>query len=824
MKHLRSRQHVVDMCRTLLERGYLKATEGNVSVRVPSHDYYAVTPSNYDYDKMRPEDICLVGFDGKPLADEDSSGLPPSIECGMHANIYRERPDVNAIVHTHQPYASALAFLRKEIPALTDEQVRFLGRKVAIIPYAPSGTSFLAKKVQKLVGSGNNAFIIANHGIIALGTDPDRAVFNMALLEKVSLAYLLALTTESGKIYTIPDAIREVAFSKLRKDEKRIAAQITAAVPPVRVPVHEDLPSTLPATTSAAAPPTAAASTAAAPTAAARPESEATPAADTGADDGLVSALTDLASAAGDDPVAAPTATPTAAPAAAPTDPAGAPATDGTDDVPQPVESEAARLGYAISAYPDVDDTMRRLKALVAQPVRGLRHDAMLDVLNYFETKCRSSKEITDRAKKRIPGGVQHNLAFNYPFPLAIDKAEGAYLTDRDGNTYIDFLQAGGPTLLGSNYGPVNEQVADVIRKSGPVTGLFHEYELKLAEIIHRYMPHLEMYRALGSGTEAVMAAVRGARAFTGKSVVIKVGGAYHGWSDTMVYGLRVPGTFRMNAKGIPFGATGNTREAFPHDLGLLRRKLIENRVRGGTAAVIVEPVGPESGTRPVPRDYNAKVRELCDEFGALLIFDEVVTGFRLGMGGASGYFGVTPDLTVLGKAVSGGYPMAGGVGGRADVMAVFGSGLDGKNGSHVQVGGTLSANPLSCAAGYFAIEEMARTNAPVKAGRAGDRLTRGLQRLIDQFGLPYVAYNQGSIVHLESSGVMLLDMRHPMKLLKENKPRKRLMEQLSAAYAAHGIITLAGSRMYTSMADTDDVIDDALDRFEQVFALVEGV
>ncbi|MEV4639921.1 aminotransferase class III-fold pyridoxal phosphate-dependent enzyme [Actinoplanes sp. NPDC049548] len=736
MQHLTSRQHVVDMCRTMLERGYLKATEGNVSVRVPGHRLYAVTPSNYDYDKMRVEDICLVDFAGKHVPDDSGAGLAPSIECGMHANIYRERPDVNAIVHTHQPYASALAFLRKPIPALTDEQVRFLGREVAIVDYAPSGTGFLARNVQKKVAGGDNAFIIANHGIVALGTDPDRAVFNMALLEKVSIAYLMALTTETGKVYTIPKAIREVAFTKLRADEKRIAAQITKAVTPVRVPADEEPPSA----------------------------------------DAVAEALGD------------------------------------------------AEPAYAITDYPDVPDVLRRLKALVAQPVRGLRHDALLDVLNYFDTKCRASKEITERAKKRIPGGVQHNLAFNYPFPLAVDKAEGAYLTDRDGNTYIDFLQAGGPTILGSNYAPVNERVAAVIRESGPVTGLFHEYELKLAEIIHRYMPHIEMYRSLGSGTEAVMAAVRGARAFTGHKMVIKVGGAYHGWSDTMVYGLRVPGTYRMNAKGIPFGATARTRESFPHDLGQLRRKLIENRVRGGTAAVIVEPVGPESGTRPVPLDFNAKVRQLCDEFGALLIFDEVVTGFRVGLGGAAGYFGVTPDLTVLGKAVSGGYPMAGGVGGRADVMAVFGSGLDGKSGAHIQVGGTLSANPLSCAAGYFAIEEMARTNAPVIAGRAGDRLTRGLQKLIDKYGLPYVAYNQGSIVHLECSGVMLLDMRNPLKLLKENKARKRLMEQMGAAYAAHGIITLAGSRMYTSMADTDAVIDDALSRFDQVFAQVEGV
>ncbi len=745
MEHLTTREHVVRMCRTLLERGYLKATEGNVSVRVPGRRLYAVTPSNYDYARMRPQDVRLVDLDGRHVPDGEGDALAPSIECGMHAGIYTARPDVRAIVHTHQPYASALAFLRREIPALTDEQVRFLGRRVAVVDYAPSGTPFLARNVAKAVAGAENAFILANHGIVALGTDPDRAVFNMALLEKVSVAYLMALVTEAGPVRTIPAPIRELALAKLRTDERRIAAQVLHAVePPAPQPVPD-----------------------ASPVVVAEPGREETD------DDG------------------------------------------GT---------AAARLGYAISAYPDVDDVMRRLEALVAQPVRGLRHDALLDVLDWFDAKCGQSKALAARARTRIPGGVQHNLAFNYPFPLTVDRAEGAHLVDRDGNPYVDLLAAGGPTILGSNYAPVAEKVAEVVRDSGPVTGLFHEYELLLAEAVHRWMPHVEQYRALGSGTEAVMAAVRAARAFTGRRMVVKVGGAYHGWSDTMVYGLRVPGSYRMNAKGIPWGATSRTREVFPHDLGALRRKLVENRLRGGTAAVVVEPLGPESGTRPAPRDFTARVRELCDEFGALLVFDEVVTGFRVGMGGAAGYFGVRPDLTVLGKAVAGGYPMAGGVGGRADVMAVFGSGLDGRNGSHVQVGGTLSANPLSCAAGVFAIEEMARTNAPVLAGRAGDRLARGLQEVVGRYGLPYVAWNTGSIVHLESGGVMLLDMRNPVKLLRENKARKKVMEQLGAAFAAHGLVTLAGSRLYTSMAHTDDVVDDALARFDAVLAQVEGV
>ena len=473
---------------------------------------------------------------------------------------------------------------------------------------------------------------------------------------------------------------------------------------------------------------------------------------------------------------------------------------------------------YAISEYPNVDEIYAKLNALIGQPLRPVKHEKMTEYLNYFNNQCKRSKQLTDEAKQIIPGGVQHNLAFNYPFPIAVEKAEGAYLWDVDGNRYIDFLQAGGPTVLGSNYAPVREKVFEMLRSCGPVTGLFHEYELKLAQLIQHFVPSIEMFRMLGSGTEAVMAAIRAARTFTKKKYVIKVGGAYHGWSDQMVYGLHIPGTGRLEAKGIPRGASSFTEEFYPNNLGALKRHLMVNRLRGGTAAVIVEPVGPESGTRPVPFEFNQKVRELCDEFGALLIFDEVVTGFRVGMGGAQGYFGIKPDLTVFGKCITGGYPMAGGVGGRRDVIMSFAAGIGG-TGERAYVGGTLSANPLSCVAGYHALLEMECTNAPVIAGRAGDRLTRGLNTIIAKYGLPFVAFNQGSIVHLETSGVMLLDLKNPIRLLKELNPRKHMMEEMGAAYMANGLVTLAGSRMYTSMADTDEVTDDALGRFEAVLS-----
>jgi glutamate-1-semialdehyde 2,1-aminomutase len=471
---------------------------------------------------------------------------------------------------------------------------------------------------------------------------------------------------------------------------------------------------------------------------------------------------------------------------------------------------------YAISEYPDTQEVYRRLNALISQPLRPVSRDAMKEILGYFDTRCSRSRALTDEAKKLIPGGVQHNLAFNYPFPIAIEKAEGAYLWDVDGNRYIDFLQAGGPTVLGSNYEPVRAKVIEMLQTCGPVTGLFHEYELKLAQLVNRLMPSIEMLRMLGSGTEGVMAAIRAARTFTHKKKVIKVGGAYHGWSDSMVYGLHIPGTGRLEAKGIPLGATANTQEFFPNSLAALRRQLIFNRLLGGTAAVIVEPIGPESGTRPIPLDFNRKVRELCTEFGALLIFDEVVTGFRMGLGGAQGYFDVKPDLTIFGKCITGGYPMAGGVGGRADVISTFAAGIGG-TGERAYIGGTLSANPLSCLAGYYSLLEMERTNAPVLAGRAGDRLTHGLQAIIEKHSLPFVAFNQGSIVHLETSGVMLLDLHHPIRLATELKSRKHMMEEIGAAYMANGLITLAGSRMYTSMADSDEIIDSALTQFEGV-------
>jgi len=447
----------------------------------------------------------------------------------------------------------------------------------------------------------------------------------------------------------------------------------------------------------------------------------------------------------------------------------------------------------------------------------------MAGYLKRLEDESPKSRAVIAEAKQYIPGGVQHNLAFNYPFPLVIDRSEGAYLYDIDGRRYIDFLQAGGPTILGGNDPEVLKQVVEMLEHTGPSTGLFHEYELALAKEINRHMPSVEMFRMLGSGTESVLAAIRVARLATKKKRVIKIGGAYHGWSDQLVYSLKVPKTRRYEAHGIPAACTRYTDEARPNDLASLERVLSRNRLRGGTACVLIEPVGPESGTRPVAKDYNAGVRSLCDKYGALLVFDEVVTAFRVGLGGAQGYFGVKPDLTTFGKIVAGGYPSAGGLGGRRDLIMLMAAGLEtGKKRAYV--GGTLAANPLSAAAGYFTLREIEKRDACAVAGRAGDRLTAGLQKKITQMNLPFVAYNQGSICHLETVGAMFydIDLLHIKRFLTETKLRKHYMEEYGAAYAAEGIVTLAGSRMYTSAADTDGIVDDAIERFGRVFEKVE--
>jgi L-ribulose-5-phosphate 4-epimerase len=215
-------QQVVDYSCKLTHEGFLKGTGGNVSIRVPGKNILAITPSNQDYLSLTANDICIYSFDKEQLHGD----LKPSIEMGFHIAVYQARPDVGCVIHTHQDFASAIAIINKPIPALFDEQVRFLGRSVDIVPYAPSGTGMLANQVKKAVRNNHNAYILKNHGALCLGSTPERAYHNVLLLEKAALSYILALYTDE-KINKIPLPIREIAFAKLRSEQKKLAQQLT---------------------------------------------------------------------------------------------------------------------------------------------------------------------------------------------------------------------------------------------------------------------------------------------------------------------------------------------------------------------------------------------------------------------------------------------------------------------------------------------------------------------------------------------------------------------------------------------------------------------
>ena len=214
-------KEVLEISQKLVEEGYLKGTGGNVSVRIPGKEALAITPSGKDYMQIKAEDICVRSFEKEELAGEHK----PSIEIGFHVAVLQQRPDVNCVIHTHQPLASAVAVISKSIPALFDEQVRNLGRSVDVIPYAPSGTGFLVSKIKKAVSDHHNAYLMKNHGAISLGSTVQKAYHNVLMLEKAATAFLLALCT-GEKIEKIPLAIREIAFGKLRSEQKRIEAQL----------------------------------------------------------------------------------------------------------------------------------------------------------------------------------------------------------------------------------------------------------------------------------------------------------------------------------------------------------------------------------------------------------------------------------------------------------------------------------------------------------------------------------------------------------------------------------------------------------------------
>ena len=420
------------------------------------------------------------------------------------------------------------------------------------------------------------------------------------------------------------------------------------------------------------------------------------------------------------------------------------------------------------------------------------------------------SEELFDRAVKVIPGGVNSPVRAYGAIGIAprfIDRADGCHIYDVDGKEYVDYIDSWGPMILGHNFPEVKESVLKACEK-GLSFGCATAIEVEMAEFICDHIPHVDMVRMVNSGTEAVMSAVRVARGFTGKNKIIKFAGCYHGHSDAMLVsaGSGVMTSGVPDSAGVPKGCTEDTMTAVYNDLDSVRALM--EQADGQTAAVIVEAVGANMGVVPPKKGFLEGLRKLCDEYGALLIFDEVITGFRLAFGGAAEYFGVTPDLVTYGKIIGAGMPV-GAYGGRREIMELVSP--VGK----VYQAGTLSGNPIAMAAGLTQLKYLYEHREIYKdLEEKGKRLYGGMEKILAEKNLPY------HINHVSSLGSLFFTEQEVMDYTSAKSSDTKAFSEYFKGMLAQGI-HMAPSQfeaMFLSVAHTDEIIDQTLEAVRNYF------
>lgn len=417
------------------------------------------------------------------------------------------------------------------------------------------------------------------------------------------------------------------------------------------------------------------------------------------------------------------------------------------------------------------------------------------------------SEMLFSEAVKVIPGGVNSPVrAFGSvgETPRFIASAKGAHMTDVDGNTYLDFVGSWGPMILGHNHPAVLEAVLEACQE-GLSFGAATEREVEMAELICSLVPSIEMVRMVNSGTEAVMSAIRAARGFTGRSKIVKFAGCYHGHSDSMLVkagsGVMTGGI--PDSAGVPEGCTRDTLTAVYNDL-----KSVEDLFAAfgsEIAAVIVEPVAANMGVVLPEKGFLEGLRKICDTYGSLLIFDEVITGFRLSLAGAQGYFGIRPDLTTFGKIIGGGMPV-GAYGGRKDVMELIAPC------GPVYQAGTLSGNPVAMAAGLAQLRLLRDTpDFYEDLNHTGDVFFEEMEKVLREAGKPW------QINHIGSLGCIFFT-KEPVSNYAQAKTSdtKAFAEYFS--YMLRQGVYLAPSQfeaMFLSAAMTEEELRQVLETFQ---------
>ena len=353
-----------------------------------------------------------------------------------------------------------------------------------------------------------------------------------------------------------------------------------------------------------------------------------------------------------------------------------------------------------------------------------------------------NSQEIFSKACELMPGGVNspvrayRAVGMTPPF---IERAEESHIFDVDGNKYVDYVGSWGPMILGH----AREEVVRAVTTAavrGTSFGAPTNGEVELAEMIRNAVPSMEMMRMVNSGTEAVMSAIRAARGYTGRDYIVKFEGCYHGHADHLLIKagsgaltLGVPST-----PGVPEGIAGDTINAKYNDLASVEAIFAE--MGNEIAAIIVEPIAGNMGLVLPEKGFLEGLREITSRYGALLIFDEVISGFRASIGGAQGYYGITPDLTCLGKIIGGGLPV-GAYGGKKEIMNMVAPA------GPVYQAGTLSGNPLAMAAGLAALNELTDESIYQNLAAKGAALAEGLRQAAAEAGVKVTVNNFGSLL-----------------------------------------------------------------------------
>jgi glutamate-1-semialdehyde 2,1-aminomutase len=434
-------------------------------------------------------------------------------------------------------------------------------------------------------------------------------------------------------------------------------------------------------------------------------------------------------------------------------------------------------------------------------------------IFHAYREKTERSRALHARAGALLPNGVTHVARYLEPYPVYVTRASGARKWDADGNEYVDYFGGHGALILGHNHPAVLDAVGNQMAL-GSHYGASHELEIAWAELIHEMVPSAERVRFTSSGTEATHLALRLARVFTGKSKIVRFSGHFHGWHDHVSFA-------QGGAEGIPRGIVDEVLFADPNDVSTVEELLSTHR---DVAALILEPTGATFGKIPTGGETLRTLRDLTSRFGVLLIFDEVVSGFRCSPGGAQKFFGVTPDLTALAKILAGGHPGAA-VAGRADVLAL----LEFRHLGHAIVPprvphqGTFNAAPVSAAAGIATLKIIRDTDAIELANRSAAAIRDGMDAILRRRGLGWCAYGRFSAFHIFTGNAAAEDVYAggvPWQALKPKAP-SALHHKIRLGFLLNGVDITGWPGGLVSAAHTPEDVARTLAAFDNTLDLL---